>query len=391
MTAPTTSQLLAAVDRERTVRFAKEITRLTMPDGREGPRADRMAELMAHPRLDIHVDPVLPGRPNVIVRLRGTGDAPGLLLNGHIDAGFVEGGWRHDPLDPWEEDGRLYGGAISDMLGGDASMMEAMVAAASLPPLPGDLVFLANMYHDSNGLGTKYALAADDDWPRYGINGEPTSMSILTVHGGCVKFQVEFTGRVAHVSRSEEGIDALAAATAAYQRVRDLDWTHEPYADLDQLPRILVGTLHAGFAPAAVAPTASFSGDIRIVPSQSWHTVKRDLERAVAETCPPDVTASVRCLVRQRAFEGPKGGALMDALSAAHQRVRGEPVAVNVDKAAQCFVTDGVDMAQAGIETLVYGPAAWHYEPDEFIAIDEMVDAAKVYLATAAGLMGLVD
>ena len=52
------------------------------------------------------------------------------------------------------------------MLGGDASMMEAMVAAASLPPLPGDLVFLANMYHDSNGLGTKYALASDDDWPR---------------------------------------------------------------------------------------------------------------------------------------------------------------------------------------------------------------------------------
>lgn len=148
MATPTITQLLAAVDRDRTVRFAKEITRLSVPDGREGPRAERMAELMSHPRLEIHVDPALPGRPNVIVRLRGTGDAPGLLLNGHTDAGYVETGWRHDPLDPWEENGRLYGGAISDMLGGDASMMEVMVAAASLPPLPGDLVFLANMYHD---------------------------------------------------------------------------------------------------------------------------------------------------------------------------------------------------------------------------------------------------
>lgn len=79
----------------------------------------------------------------------------------------------------------------------------------------------------------------------------------------------------------------------------------------------------------------------------------------------------------------------MDALSAAHRLVRGEEVGVNVDTAAQCFVTDAVDMLQAGIETLVYGPAAWHYEPDEFIEIDEMVDAAKVYLATAANLMGL--
>ena len=391
MSAPTITQLLAAVDRDRTVRFATEITRLTVPDGREGPRALRMAELMAHPRLDIHVDPAMPGRPNVIVRLKGTGEAPGLLLNGHIDAGYVEGGWSHDPLDPWEQDGKLYGGAISDMLGGDASMMEVMMAAASLPPLPGDLVFLANMYHDSNGLGTKYALASDDDWPQYGINGEPTSMSILTVHGGCVKFQVELTGRVAHISRAEEGVDALAAAAAVHGAIVGLDWTHEPYADLGQLPRVLVGTLHAGFAPAAVAPSATLSGDIRTVPSQSWATVRADLERAVAASCPPEVTATVHCLVRQRAFEGPRSGALMDALSAAHQRVRGEPVGVNVDTAAQCFVTDAVDMAQAGIETLVYGPAAWHYEPDEYIAIDEMVDAAKVYLAAAGRLMGLAD
>lgn len=389
MSAPTIAQLLAAVDRDRTILFAKEITRLSVPDGREGPRAYRMAELMAHPRLDIHVDPVLPGRPNVIVRLRGTGDAPGLLLNGHIDAGYVETGWRHDPLDPWEEDGKIYGGAISDMLGGDASMMEAMLAAASLPPLPGDLVFLANMYHDSNGLGTKYALAADDDWPQYGINGEPTSMSILSVHGGCVKFQVEFTGRVAHVSRSEEGVDALAAAAAVYARVQNLDWTHQPFAELDQLPRVQVGMLQGGFAAAAVAPSASFAGDIRTVPSQSWHTVRADLERAVADACPPDVTAKVGCIVRQRSFHGPKSGPLMDALSAAHLRVRGTPVEVNVDTAAQCFVTDAVDMAQAGIESLVYGPAAWHYEPDEYIDIAEMVDAAKVYLATAGILMGL--
>ena len=43
MAAPTISQLLAAVDRERTVRFATEITRLSVPDGREGPRALRRA------------------------------------------------------------------------------------------------------------------------------------------------------------------------------------------------------------------------------------------------------------------------------------------------------------------------------------------------------------
>ena len=96
-TPVTAASLLDAVDRDRAVLFATEITRLSPPDGREGPRARAIAELMEHPRLDIHVDPAMPGRPNVIVRLRGTGEAPGLLLNGHTDAGYVNDGWSHDP------------------------------------------------------------------------------------------------------------------------------------------------------------------------------------------------------------------------------------------------------------------------------------------------------
>src|SRR4029077_8933813 len=138
--------------------------------------------------------------------------------------GYVSYGWSHDPKDAWQEGRKLYGGAISDMLGGVASMMETMRAAADLEPLPGDLVFLGNMYHDSNGLGTKYALASEGGWPQFGINGEPTQSGILNTNGGCVKFQLDFSGRIAHVSRSEEGRDALSAAVDVYQALRTLDW-----------------------------------------------------------------------------------------------------------------------------------------------------------------------
>ena len=383
--------LLGAVQPVRATRFAREITAAAEPDGREGLRAAVIADALRHPRLDVHVDPVLPGRPNVIVRLRGTGGAPGLLLNGHIDAGFIPHGWSHDPLDAWEADGRLYGGAVSDMLGGVASMMEAMMAAAESEPLPGDLVLLANMYHDSNGLGTKYALASEDGWPEFGINGEPTSMSILTQHGGCVKFEVELTGRAAHISRAEDGADALAAAVGVHGAISRETWTHEPSDGLGQLPRALVGVLQAGSAPALVADRVILAGDIRTVPDQGWPSVRADLERIVADQGLTDIGSAVRCLVRQRAFQGPRSGRLFDALSAAHQDVRGGEVEVDIDSSAQTFVTDAVDMAVAGIETLIYGPGAWHYVPDESIEIDEMADAARVYLATAARLMGIAS
>jgi acetylornithine deacetylase/succinyl-diaminopimelate desuccinylase-like protein len=370
--------------------MALDVTRAHLPDRHEGLRAEVVADYLAHPKIDVHVDPALPGRPNVFARIKGTGKGPGLLLNGHLDGGFVEKGWKHDPIDPWQEGDLLYGGAISDMYGGVATMMETMLMAADAGPLPGDLVYLANMYHDSNGLGTKYALASESDWPKYGINGEPTSSCILTTHGGCVKFQVDFTGRVAHVSRSEEGRDALSAAVDVYQALRTADWTHEPDTDLSQHPRFVVGVLQAGTAPGAVPDSATLQGDIRTVPSQSWHTVRADLERVIRATVGGrgDIRAKVRCIVRQRAFVGPKNGRLFDALSGGHHDVYGSNPPVNAEKAAQSFVTDAVDMHFAGIETLVYGPGSWHFAPDESISIAEMAKAAQVYLATAHRLMG---
>jgi len=380
---------LGTIHQDRVVEFATAVTRAQQPEGREGERAEVIADLLRHPRIDIHVDPVLPGRPNVIARVRGNGTGPSLLLNAHLDAGYVDGGWSHDPHDPWLVDGRLYGGAISDMLGGVGSMMATIEAAVSIDPLPGDLVLLANMHHDSNGLGTKYALASEDGWPHYGINGEPTGSGILTTHGGCVKFQVDFTGRIAHVSRSEDGIDALSAAVDVYQALRGIEFTHTPDPDLAAHPRFVVGVLEAGTAPGAVADHATLKGDLRTVPGMDWQSVRADLERVVARSAPKGVDARVRCLVRQRPFVGPKSGVLFDALSAGHRELYGANPPVNAETAAQSFVTDAVDMAAAGVETLIYGPGQWFFRPDEFIDVDEMTKAAQVYLATAYHLMGI--
>ena len=382
------ADLVGRIERERLLGYAMAITAIGQPDGYEGPRAELIADLLDHPRIDIVVDPVLPGRPNVIARVRGTGKGPSLLLNGHIDGGYVAAeAWRHDPLDPWVEGDRLFGGAVSDMLGGVASMMETLRVAADFDPLPGDLVLLANMYHDSNGLGTKYALATEGGWPEFGINGEPTSMSILTTHGGCVKFEIRFRGRIAHVSRAEEGRDALEAAMGFVAELRSSGFTAVANPDLPTLPRYQIGVVEGGTAPALVADRAVVRGDLRTVPGMTWETVREDLRAAASAACGEGVSASVHCVVRQRPFAGPKSGRLFDALASAHRLVRGGEVEVNVDRSAQSFVTDATDMAVAGIETLVYGPAAWHFEPDEYIDIDEMADAARVYLATAVGLM----
>jgi acetylornithine deacetylase/succinyl-diaminopimelate desuccinylase-like protein len=273
------------------------------------------------------------------------------------------------------------------MLGGVAAMIATVEAAARLDPLPGDLVLLASMYHDSNGVGTKYALAHGEEWPPYGINGEPTSLTAMTAHGGCLKFEVTFTGQPAHVSRKERGADALRAAVDTHVALRDRRFTHTPHPLLPAHPKFLIGALQAGDAAGSMADEAVLRGDLRTVPGMTWRTVEADVQRVLGRTCPPGVSARIRCLVRQQPFIGPSQGLLFDALRAAHQLVRKDELRVNVDEGCQAFVTDAVDMQAAGIESVVYGPAEWHFAPDESIDIAEMADAARVYLATAVRLM----
>lgn len=384
MSSVATSVSIPLIAPESVAEIARRLCRIPQPGGSEGALAQEVARILKHPAIDVHVDPVLPGRPNVIARVKGRGTGPALLLNGHLDAGYAPN-WSRDPHDPWTTEGRLYGAGVSDMLGGVASMMAALKAAAD-DPLPGDLVLLANMHHDTNGLGTKYALTTGDAWPRFAINGEPTSSSILTAHGGAVKFEVVFHGRPAHISRLEESIDPIAAATDLYIALKPMPFRYEPHPRLPDLPVLLVGELHAGESPGVVAQRATLRADLRVVPGMSWQTVREDLRTMLEMLCPVNVDVEVHCLVRQRAFVGNTKGPLMDALQAAHESVYGEAAQVDVDAAARKFVTDSADLSAAGIETLVYGPGAWHFVSDEFVEIEEITRAARVYLATARRL-----
>src|SRR5258708_24288797 len=73
--------------------------------------------------LDVEVQEVVAGRPNVIGVLEGRGKGRSLMLCGHVDTVGVEG--MKAPFDPVERDGRLYGRGAQDMKGGVAAMIDA--------------------------------------------------------------------------------------------------------------------------------------------------------------------------------------------------------------------------------------------------------------------------
>jgi acetylornithine deacetylase/succinyl-diaminopimelate desuccinylase-like protein len=82
-----------------------------------------------------------PERPNLIARLRGRGESPPLLLQGHVDVVAARGEWQHEPFAGDLADGYVWGRGALDMKGGVAMMLAAfMRAKATGVQPPGDVI-----------------------------------------------------------------------------------------------------------------------------------------------------------------------------------------------------------------------------------------------------------
>jgi acetylornithine deacetylase/succinyl-diaminopimelate desuccinylase-like protein len=81
-------------------------------------------------------------RPNLVTRLAGRGDAPPLLMYGHVDVVTTAGQtWTHPPFEGRVGDGYVWGRGALDMKGAVAMMMAALLRARAqgLTP-PGDVI-----------------------------------------------------------------------------------------------------------------------------------------------------------------------------------------------------------------------------------------------------------
>lgn len=149
----------------------------------EAELAGYIAAWLERAGLEVQLDEVVPGRPNVVGIARGSGGGQTLLLNGHLDTVGVEG--MPQPHRPYLQNGRLYGRGAYDMKGGVAACMLA-VAAARQHALRGDLIFTAVIDEEYAGLGTM-AVAQ-----RYRADGaivaEPAELQLIVAHKGFVWF-----------------------------------------------------------------------------------------------------------------------------------------------------------------------------------------------------------
>ena len=136
------------------VELLRELIRFdtTNPPGNEAACIGHVRNLLEQAGVETRIVARDDARPNLVARLRGAGEAPPLLLYGHVDVVTTAGQeWAHPPFAGELVDGWVWGRGALDMKSGVAMLVDAFLRAAGGELQPrGDLI-LAVLSDEENG------------------------------------------------------------------------------------------------------------------------------------------------------------------------------------------------------------------------------------------------
>ncbi|MDJ0663266.1 MAG: M20/M25/M40 family metallo-hydrolase [Acidimicrobiia bacterium] len=143
------------------VAVLQDLVRLdtTNPPGNEAAAVSMLQGIIETAGVEMTVLSRDPERPNLIARIPGRGEAPALLMQGHVDVvTTADQAWAHDPFGGEIIDGFLWGRGTLDMKGAVVMMVHAFVRLAlSDSPPAGDVVLAVLSDEENSGyFGAKY-------------------------------------------------------------------------------------------------------------------------------------------------------------------------------------------------------------------------------------------
>lgn len=203
------------------VQFLKDVVKMPLGSGKEGPVIERMKqEMQALGYDEVKIDPL----GNLFGRI-GSGPRT-LAIDGHcdvVDIGNLDN-WEVDPIGCEIIGGDMYGRGTADQKGG---LTSAIYAGGLLKRIgmPDDLTLWVTatiMEEDCDGMCWKYIIEEDGFKPEAVMITEPTNLNIYRGQRGRLEMKVRTTGVSAHGSAPERGVNAIYKMTPLIQEIQAL-------------------------------------------------------------------------------------------------------------------------------------------------------------------------
>lgn len=393
-------RVLECVDTDELVRWTQELVRIPSVYRPQTGEAEELAARWVEKRfnemgLETHWQEVEPGRPNVIGVYGKLGEGPCLMFEGHTDV-VTEGdrsAWKHDPFGAEIENGRIYGRGANDMKGGlVAAMIATKAIVESGVKLPGAI--LIGALADEEGLMKGVRHFVQSGWARKvnaAIICEPEDNRLCIVQKGVMWVRILVQGRMAHGCMPLTGVNPIYHAAALLMEIKALEaeeiarrGAHRYLGQPSITPTIIAAPVRGEPQNNVMPAQCTITLDLRLIPGQSPDELQariRDIFRVLKERdC--SFEASLEVIDVRPPTAVSEDEPVVAKLAQAYRDVTGkEPVYGGVPG-----TTDGTILfAYAGVPIVTCGPGDTQipHHVDEYLDIDQLIDAAKTYAVAA--------
>jgi len=384
-------QILSYFDEQELVHLLQQMIQHKSYSGMEGQLAHFLAGYLRNAGLDVEMQEVEPGRYNVIGTLKGTGGGESVLYNGHIDTNPVGRDWTVDPFAGVVENGCIYGIGVSNMKASDAAFVSAVCTIAkSKVMLKGDVIVTLVIGELQGGLGTVHMLNSGTraDWF---INGEPTDLSLLTLHAGAFEAAIHVYGKSRHLSKAEEGVNAIEQAFKVIESLRHLKFSGATKPEYAGLNRYNIGVIRGGLGSdylewrvPQLPDLCTVKVALRYAPSQTPEGMIADVQTMLDKLTMDDTEFRAEIeIIRDLGmgpFEVDVNEPVVQAVQAAHRQITGTSPRIGDVAPYKYYGTDAAHFQQYGLKGVVYGCGGkYNTMPDERVELKDLLDCAKVY------------
>jgi len=407
--SPLEARLISLIDEDELIRGVQELTRIPSVWHPELGIGEEAAARWVEARccelgMETHFEWVVPGRPNVIA-LHGPSDGPILMFEGHTDV-VTEGAaslWRDPPFSAAIRDGRLYGRGANDMKAGLVCALAAIGALVhSGLPLRGRLMLAALCDEEGGMSGVKHFI--QHGWANNvsaAIICEPEENHLCIAQKGVMWVRAVVRGVMAHGAMPLTGVNPayplahfLTAIQALEQAEINRHGQHEHLGQPSITPTIVLAPSRgAGEPQNNVTPgAAEVVLDFRLIPGQDPEALARRTRQLLQAAVVVDsrLSAELQVLEVRHPTHTDRAQPVVTALASAYTDLTGdEPIYGGVPGS-----TDGTILnARAGVPIVTCGPGDIHipHHVDEWVSLDEIRQAARLYVLAAVRYLGLAD
>ena len=414
-------RILKEIKKEELIQLTQDLIRIPSVR-RQGQGEQKVAlyltRLLEGIGLDVVIEYVEHGSPNIIAVLQGESEGPCLMFECHTDV-VTEGDpseWKYGPFEGRLAGNRIYGRGACDTKGNLAAAVIA-VQAINQSGIPFKGKILLGILVDEEGMmsGVKHFIR--QGWAN-GVHAaiicEPVDNQLCITQKGALRAELITSGKMSHGAMPLAGLNPIPPMISILEKMKQLEEEEiERLGKNDFLgyPSITPTVLQApvkGEPQLNVVPYQCRALlDIRTIPGQSHEALKKQLEDIVQEE-ERSVNASLQSgpfkEIRETLEKGlSRGISFQSKLDVFEDRPwtktsQEERIVQSVSQAIRSITgkeptyggvlgaTDGTFLsAWARIPIVTVGAGKWMipHQKDEWVSVEDLELTAKIYAASA--------